>query len=84
MIITDGSLPSNVGGGGNCRNIIRRAFALLKKYNWWETLKIEGFLELFEMHKKDLEELYGKFKEDISFNQIIIMEYERWLSTDVS
>lgn len=68
MIITDGSLPSNVGGGGNCRNIIRRTFALLKKYNYWEILKIEGFLELFEMHKKDLEELYGKFKEDKSFN----------------
>jgi len=42
MIISDGSLPSNVGGGSNCRNIIRRAFAILKKYNWWDKLKMEG------------------------------------------
>ena len=54
MIISDGSLPSNVGGGGNVRNILRRVFALLKKNHWWELLKMEGLLELFEMHKKDL------------------------------
>lgn len=30
MIISDGSLPSNVGGGSNCRNILRRSFALLE------------------------------------------------------
>jgi len=35
MTIYDGSLPSNVGGGGNVRNILRRIFALLKKYGWW-------------------------------------------------
>jgi len=31
MIIEDGSLPSNVGGGANVRNILRRVFALLHK-----------------------------------------------------
>ena len=30
ITISDGSLPSNVGGGGNVRNILRRCFALLK------------------------------------------------------
>jgi len=29
MIIYDGSLPSNVGGGSNVRNILRRVFAIL-------------------------------------------------------
>ena len=29
MIIEDGSLPSNVGGGSNVRNILRRVFAIL-------------------------------------------------------
>lgn len=51
MIIEDGSLPSNVGGGANVRNIIRRVFAILKKNNWWELLKMEGFLEIFKYHK---------------------------------
>ena len=30
ITISDGSLPSNVGGGGNVRNILRRCFALLE------------------------------------------------------
>lgn len=47
MIVYDGSLPSNVGGGSNVRNILRRAFAILKKNGWWDLLKMEGFLELF-------------------------------------
>ena len=35
MIIQDGGLQSNTGGGSNCRNVLRRVFALLKKYGWW-------------------------------------------------
>jgi alanyl-tRNA synthetase len=30
LIISDGALPSNVGGGGNIRNILRRVFVVLK------------------------------------------------------
>lgn len=30
ITISDGSLPSNVGGGGNVRNILRRSFAIMK------------------------------------------------------
>ena len=82
MIISDGSLPSNVGGGGNVRNILRRVFALLKKNGWWDIIKMEGFLELFEWHKKDLEGLYGKFQEYKSFGPIIEIEFERWINTD--
>jgi len=29
IIISDGALPSNVGGGGNVRNIIRRIFSIM-------------------------------------------------------
>lgn len=62
MIIRDGGLPSNVGGGSNCRNILRRVFAILKKNNWWKDLGgIDGLLELFTVQEKDLSELYGKF-----------------------
>ena len=82
MIIEDGSLPSNVGGGANVRNILRRVFALLKKNNWWDKLNMEGLVELFQMHKLDLEGIYGKFKEYKSFRSIIEVEYERWIQTD--
>ena len=42
--ICDGSLPANVGGGGNVRNILRRVFSILEKNKWWEKLTIEDFL----------------------------------------
>jgi alanyl-tRNA synthetase len=63
MIITDGGLPSNTGGGSNCRNVLRRVFALLKKYGWWDQIGgLDGLIELFEAHKRDLAKLYGPFK----------------------
>ena len=78
MIITDGALPSNVGGGGNVRNILRRVFEVLKKNGWWEKLGFDGFIELFEYHKKDLYGLYGEFEEYKSFPEIMKIEKERW------
>ena len=44
MCITDGALPSNVGGGGNLRNILRRTFAIMKKNDWWSKLSFEDYL----------------------------------------
>jgi alanyl-tRNA synthetase len=44
ITISDGALPSNVGGGGNVRNILRRVFFILKKNDWWEKIGMEGFL----------------------------------------
>jgi len=43
---------------------------------------MEGFLEIFEHHKIDLEGIYGKFPEYKSFAEIIQVEYDRWLHTD--
>ena len=89
MLITDGALPSNVGGGSNLRNILRRTFAILKKNKWVDftdpensLITFDDYLELYQKHKDDLEGLYGKFDEYKSFNGIIRMEYERWQSTD--
>lgn len=83
MIITDGGLPSNVGGGANCRNVLRRVFAILKKNEWWDKIGgIDGLLQLFEFHKKDLSQLYGQFSEYKSFNQIIKGEYKKWSTTE--
>lgn len=82
ITISDGSLPSNVGGGGNVRNILRRVFFILKKNGWFEKIGMEGLMEIFESHKVDLEGIYGKFPEYKSFEEIIRVEYERWLTTD--
>lgn len=83
ITIIDGSLPSNVGGGGNVRNILRRTFAILHKNKWWDKLgQMEGFLKIFDCHKKDLQGIFGEFKEYKSFNEIIEVEYDRWMNTD--
>lgn len=83
ICISDGSLPSNVGGGGNVRNILRRVFFILKKNDWWNCVGgIDGLLEIFEAHKVDLEGVYGKFAEYKSFSEIIKVEHDRWLHTD--
>jgi alanyl-tRNA synthetase len=83
ITIIDGSLPSNVGGGGNVRNILRRVFAIMHKNEWWGKIGgMEGFLKIFEFHKKDLEGIFGEFKEYKSFNEIIEVEYDRWSNTD--
>jgi alanyl-tRNA synthetase len=82
MTITDGSLPANVGGGGNVRNILRRVFSILEKNGWWKKLSMEDFLQIFEMHKLDFGGIYGKFAEYKSFDEIIKVEHERWQNTD--
>ena len=85
VIIQDGGLPSNTGGGSNCRNVLRRVFAILKKNGWWDKIgKLEGLLQLFDHHKKDLAELYGPFGEYKSFADIIAIEYDRWANTEVA
>ena len=82
ITISDGALPSNVGGGGNVRNILRRVFTIMHKNKWWDMFGMEGFLEIFEWHKKDLEGIYGVFPEYKSFAGIIQVEFDRWKSTD--
>ena len=82
MCITDGALPSNVGGGGNLRNILRRTFAIMKKNNWWDKITFDDYLHVFEVHKEDLEPLYGKFRPYPSFSEIIKIEYEKWQNTE--
>jgi alanyl-tRNA synthetase len=61
VAIYDGCLPSNTGGGSNIRNILRRSFAILKKRGWWNFINMEGYLEIFKLHMKDLEPIFGPF-----------------------
>ena len=80
--MSDGALPSNVGGGGNVRNILRRVFMIMKKNGWWDTIGFEGFIEIFEQHKLDMEGVFGKFPEYKSFSEIMQVEYDRWMFSD--
>jgi alanyl-tRNA synthetase len=82
MTITDGSLPANVGGGGNVRNILRRVFSIMEKNGWWNQMTMDEFLEIFEKHKLDFEGIYGQFAEYKSFYDIIKVEFDRWKNTD--
>lgn len=43
---------------------------------------MEGFLQIFENHKKDLAGIYGEFSEYKSFGMIIGVEYDRWKNSD--
>ena len=45
---------------------------------------MEGLLELFKTHLKDLGRMYGPFPDYSSFDEIIKLEYERWLKNDDS
>lgn len=82
ITISDGALPSNVGGGGNVRNILRRVFSILRRNGWWEKVGMEGLIEIFEKHKLDLAGIYGEFPEYKSFAGIIQVEYDRWMFSD--
>jgi len=50
----------------------------MKKNDWWNKFGMEGFLKIFELHKTDLEGIYGKFPEYKSFAEIIKVEFDRW------
>ena len=82
MIMYDGYLPGNIGGGSNIRNIIRRVFAILQNNGWWDKLKFEGLIELLEYHKMDLEEIYGKFKNTDNIREVLKLELTKWQNTD--
>ena len=79
--IEDGSLPSNVGGGGNIRNVLRRVFAILKKREWFEPLGgVDGIIELFKTHIKGLSGFVPQFKNLRCLETVIRLEYDRWAS----
>ncbi|KAL0245356.1 hypothetical protein GEMRC1_009435 [Eukaryota sp. GEM-RC1] len=82
MAITDGCLPSSVGGGFNLRNLLRRVFSIMIKNDWMEKVGLEGLFKLFDSHRLELAGIYGEFAPYSSFNSIIEIEFDRWKSSD--
>ena len=83
MVIQDGALPANTGGGSNIRSILRRAFAIMTKNKWWDKFGLEGLLKICECHQTDLANIYGTFPPYKSFGSIIENEFKLYNKHDV-
>lgn len=75
--ISDGSLPSNVGGGYNLRVILRRTLSLLKQLKF--DLKITDVVDLHIEHLTSIYPELKDFRDDI--HTILKIESERFLET---
>ena len=69
--LSDGALPSNVGGGYNLRVILRRSLNFARKFNWQV-----DFGKIFEEHARFLHEQYPELKEHVD-EVLEIFEVER-------
>ena len=75
--ITDGALPSNVGGGYNLRVILRRALDIIRKNGW----KM-GLEELMEWHAEELREMYPELYEGMdAVREIVEVESRKCEAT---
>ncbi|MFW9928785.1 MAG: alanine--tRNA ligase [Candidatus Thorarchaeota archaeon] len=74
--IKDGGLPSNVGGGYNLRNILRRCFSLIDEYQF-----DFDFYRIFELHIEELGNWFPELKEVGSLYEILDLEKKRYTET---
>jgi len=75
--LSDGALPSNVGGGYNLRVILRRALSFIERFSWDIELQ-----KVIEEHAKYLKPQYPELKENISdICEIISYEMEKFENT---
>jgi alanyl-tRNA synthetase len=71
--ITDGGLPSNVGGFYNLRVIFRRMMNFIEKNGWSEKIDLKKILR---MHAQILEPIFPELQDSV--NEVYdILEYER-------
>ncbi|MHA2105771.1 MAG: alanine--tRNA ligase [Candidatus Hodarchaeales archaeon] len=74
--IRDGGLPSNVGGGYNLRNILRRCYSFIDEYEF----KFD-FNKIFELHIEELGGWFPELKETGSLYNILGLEKNRYSET---
>jgi len=58
--ISDGALPSNVGGGYNLRVILRRALSILERLGWKNIIRVE---DIAEIHIDYLRQMYPELED---------------------
>ena len=72
--ISDGALPSNIGGGYNLRVILRRSLGFINEYN----LGVDLF-EIAQMQAEELRTMYPELYENTDiFNKVIEVEKSRY------
>ena len=75
--ISDGSLPSNVGGGYNLRILLRRVLSIIERFKW--NIKIE---DLIDTHVGYLKNMFPELEENKNeIYTILNLESERYEST---
>ena len=72
--VSDGALPSNIGGGYNLRVILRRALGFIGEYEMGITL-----MEIAEQQAKELKGLYPELGDNLGIlSKVIEVEAERY------
>ncbi|MEM3227410.1 MAG: alanine--tRNA ligase [Candidatus Micrarchaeaceae archaeon] len=75
--VSDGALPSNVGGGYNLRVLLRRVFDFVERYN----LSID-LMKVIEMEAKELKPIYRNIDDNIDeISEVIEIERKRYANT---
>lgn len=77
VALSDGALPSNVGGGYNLRVILRRALGFIDQFKWDVDL-----CEVVEWHAEEMKELFPELSENLSdVQKILSVEKNKYLAT---
>lgn len=76
VAVHDGELPSNVGGGYNLRNILRRCFSLIDRYQF--NIDLE---EVIKIHIQEFGKWYKELKEPTVIFDVLKIEKERYVET---
>lgn len=75
--ISDGGIPSNVGGGYNLRVILRRCFSFLQEFSFSFTLE-----KIAELHADHLKPMFPELSESLdTFQRVIEVERKRYENT---
>lgn len=75
--ISDGALPSNIGGGYNLRFLLRRTWSIIAENGW----DIDLF-DIIDWHMQDLKDLFPDYtKHGETVKKVIEIEYKRYLAT---